>query len=102
FIVSALCSLIVVCGAFQDISAMATRSKSYCEIFGNTKLLDHRVSPTYADVMLHNLFIHKQSGKDSSVGEILQIMIPKMEEIFEKASVPTVSLEYVEIIPRKL
>lgn len=75
---------------------MATRSQYYCDIFGNPKELDHRVLPTYRDVMLYFLFVqhdlkNRHFGKDPAVCEILQIVAPNIEKVWQSASIPTVS-----------
>lgn len=75
---------------------MTTRSTVNCEIFGHPKLMNNRVLPTYCDVLLHYLFIQhdlkdKNNGKNPSVCDILNILVPKIEEIWQTASIPTVS-----------
>ena len=74
---------------------MATRSN--CSIvFGHPKLLSGRVLPTFNDVMCHYLFVQhdlkqKSAGKDPSVCEILKQVVPKIEEIWLKASILVVT-----------
>lgn len=75
---------------------MATRRQVHCEIFGHPKLLSDRVLPTFRDIMLHYLYVqndlkYKSGGKDPGVSEILKNVIPKIEEIWQSASIPIVS-----------
>lgn len=75
---------------------MTTRSRDKCIVFGYPKLLSGRVLPTFKDVMCHYLFVQhdlkeRYAGKDPSVCEILKQTVPKIEEIWLKASIPVVS-----------
>jgi hypothetical protein len=73
-----------------------TRSKYFCEILGNPKEMNQSVLPTYHDVMLYYLFVqHEQtnlnSGKNAEVGKILEIVVPKIINIWKTSCIPTVS-----------
>lgn len=84
---------------------MESRSKSYrCPIFGSIGDLKTNVLPTYQDVMkcyewerqqLKNKKISNatklQSKKEPSFSEIADIVTKKVEDIWRKASIPTVT-----------
>lgn len=72
-----------------------TRQMLECPIFGSFSELSDLALPTYKDVMKCYCFIRHNlkaaSEKDPGVSEITEILIPKIERIWSKASIPIVS-----------
>lgn len=73
-----------------------TRLMWECPIFGHPKVLSDTYLPTYDDVMKYYLYIRHElkphtSSKEPTVSEILDIVIENVEDIWVKASIPTVS-----------
>ncbi len=73
---------------------MQTRKKSKCSVFGCPKDLNERMLPTYEDVMKCYLHIRQKirsvQRKEPVLSEILEQLVPKIEAIWNRASIPIV------------
>ena len=75
----------------------ATRSANRCPVFGLPQNLTEMNMPTYRDVMKHYTYVrlehsNKMNSKEQpSVTEVASIVAKKLEAIWQKASIPTVS-----------
>ena len=75
----------------------ATRSANRCPVFGLPQNLTEMNLPTYRDVMKHYTYVrlkhsNKMNSKEQpSVTEVATIVAKKLEAIWQKASIPTVS-----------
>lgn len=77
-------------------SAVKTRTKTFCPIFGPGKDLDERVLPTFFDVMKYYINVRDElkpnvNSKEPNFNEISQIVITKVQNIWKKASIPIVT-----------
>ena len=77
-----------------------TRKQSTCPIFGVPNDLKSNVLPTYKDVMKCYLYFmqklrEKNNGKQPSLKEISEMLSKKIEDLWKKASIPSVSHERV-------
>lgn len=73
-----------------------TRLQWDCPIFGYPKVLSDTYLPTYDDVMKFYLYVRHElkpdiSSKEPKVSEILDIVMEKVENVWVKASITTVS-----------
>lgn len=74
-----------------------TRKATNCPIFGASEEMTENQLPTYKQVMKyynlirHRLKIENNSKKEPSVNEISDILSRKIENLWEKASIPIVS-----------
>lgn len=73
-----------------------TRLNFECPIFGHPKVLSEICLPTYDDVMRYYIYIRHElkpdpSSKEPSVSEILDVLMKKVELVWIKSSIPTVS-----------
>ena len=72
-----------------------TRQAVECPIFGCPKDLNDNVLPSYEDIMKCYLYIRQElralSEKEPTVGEITDKLVPKVERIWARASIPVVS-----------
>lgn len=76
-------------------SHISTRAITSCPIFGTGSDLSARLLPTYDDVMKCYIFekeiLKQKTKKDQSVDEISRIISEKLQVIWAKADIPTVS-----------
>ncbi|KAI5694093.1 hypothetical protein M8J75_010588 [Diaphorina citri] len=82
---------------------MTTRRETLCPIMGNPSSLKDNVLPTYADVMKHFLFVKnellwKRNQKTPAASEICDLVSRTVEEIWQKASIPTVSHQQIVLL----
>jgi hypothetical protein len=77
-----------------------TRKQATCPVFGTPKDLPSNTQPTYEDVIQCYLF-HMQTtrdkakGKQPSLKEISEVISKTLEELWKKASIPSVSHERI-------
>lgn len=77
-------------------SAVKTRAKTLCPIFGQGSDFNNRVLPTFYDVMKCCIDVRDKrmphaNSKEATVHEISQIVVHKVEDIWRRASIPIVS-----------
>jgi hypothetical protein len=77
-------------------SAISTRSKCVCPIFGSFDKFKETLLPTYSDVLKHFLWVQrdlllKGNNKSPAVDDICAIVRDDLKAVWNKASVPSVS-----------
>ena len=73
-----------------------TRAKTVCPVFGHGRELLNNVLPTYNDVMRYYLLVQNQlyydrDGQHPTISEISEVVVQKVELLWNKASIPIVS-----------
>lgn len=76
-------------------SSKTTKRLSVCPILGKPKPLSHSVLPTYKDVLLACMEETSNSAKNVPFSEISHRVARQIEELYCKASIPTVSHERI-------
>ena len=80
----------------------ATRSANRCPVFGLPPKFFEMNLPTYRDVMKHYTYVRLErsnkmiSKEQPSVTEVATIVAKKLEAIWQKASIPTVSTARID------
>jgi hypothetical protein len=75
-------------------STMKTRVAVKCPVFGKPSELHGNVLPTYEQVMQFcawTRFSKKETKKEPTFAEIAEVVVDKLEDIWNKASIPVVS-----------
>ncbi|GBM70632.1 hypothetical protein AVEN_117343-1 [Araneus ventricosus] len=79
-----------------------TRSEKKCALFGVSSDMKSNMLPTYEDVMKfyewnrHKIKCDNETNKEPTYKEIEDIVVEKIEDIWSRASIPTIQHEQVK------